>query len=252
MRNNSKMTESSIPTIDRQKQFWDWHWQNWRERKTINSWKERRHELLLSALRSLQLDRPHILDLGCGQGWFAAKLAMFGDTTGIDLSEEGIRDARRRDPHVNFIAGNLYTYPLPFEYYDVIVSQEVVDHVQDQVAFIHRAADVLKPGGYFILSCANKFVIDRVGPDEFPEQPPDHIADYLSLSDLKRLLSARFRVIHARSILPVAGSRGILRLVNSFKVNAALGTFLSPHQVDALKEFAGFGYQLVALAQKKS
>ena len=99
-----------------QQQFWDWHWQNWRERKTVNLWKECRHEAILSVLGSLPIDRPRILDLGCGHGWFTAKLARFAETTGIDLSEEGIRQARLRDPHVKFVAGNLYSYPLPIEH----------------------------------------------------------------------------------------------------------------------------------------
>jgi len=61
-------TKSLVPTIIEQQQFWDWHWQNWRERKTVNSWKECRHEAILSVLGSLPIDRPRILDLGCGHG----------------------------------------------------------------------------------------------------------------------------------------------------------------------------------------
>jgi 2-polyprenyl-3-methyl-5-hydroxy-6-metoxy-1,4-benzoquinol methylase len=90
MKNYNK-TELHVPTMIEQQQFWDWHWRNWRERKTVNLWKERRHEVILSVLRSLPLSRPRILDLGCGHGWFTAKLASFGETTGIDLSEQGMR-----------------------------------------------------------------------------------------------------------------------------------------------------------------
>jgi 2-polyprenyl-3-methyl-5-hydroxy-6-metoxy-1,4-benzoquinol methylase len=247
VKNNSKR---GVPTIIEQQQFWDWHWRNWRERKTVNSWKEQRHEAILAVLRSLPISRPKILDLGCGHGWFTAKLAGFGETTGIDLSEEGIEAARRRNSHVNFVAGNLYTYPLPTEHYDVIVSQEVIGHVENQIEFVNRAAALLRPGGYFILSCANRFVMDRLGADEFPEQPPDHIASYLSVTDLKSLLSRRLTVSFVRSILPVAGRRGILRVVHSYRLNAVLGFFLSLRRIETLKERAGFGYQLIALARK--
>jgi len=243
-------TKSLVPTIIEQQQFWDWHWQNWRERKTVNLWKECRHEAILSVLGSLPIDRPRILDLGCGHGWFTAKLARFGETTGIDLSEEGIRQARLRNPHVNFVAGNLYSYPLPIEHYDVITSQEVIGHLENQTAFVDRAAELLSPGGYFIISCANKFVMERLGEDEFPEQPPQHIAEYLSVTDLKHLLAPRFTVTFARSILPVAGRRGILRVVNSHRLNTVLRFFLSPRHLEAVKERAGFGYQLIALAKK--
>jgi len=250
MNADSKNTEAQLPTIAEQRKFWDWHWRHWRERRTINPWKEQRHRVLLSLIRSLPVDRPKILDLGCGHGWFTAKLAHLGEATGIDLSEEGIQMASSQHPNIRFIAGDLYNYPLPVDYFDVVVTQEVIDHVEDHVAFVDRAARVLKSQGYFIVSCANKFVVDRLG-NEFPEQPPAHIATYLGLADLKRLLSSRFKLIQARSILPVAGSRGILRLVNSHKVNTALGCVLPHRYLEAFKERAGFGYQLVALAQKR-
>ena len=250
MKTNSKKTAANPPTLAEQQQFWDWHWRNWRERRAINPWKEQRHDVLISLIRSLPLDRPRILDLGCGHGWFTGKLVDLGEVTGIDLSEEGIRMASRQHPHVTFIAGDLYTSPLPADYFDVVVTQEVIDHVEDQVAFVDRAARVLRSRGYFIVSCANKFVVDRLG-DEFPEQPAEHIGAYLGLKDLKRLLSPRFKLLRARSILPVAGSRGLLRLVNSHKINTVLGWLTSPRHLAALKERAGFGYQLVALAQKR-
>ncbi len=251
MRTYDNNIELPPPSLSEQREFWDWHWRNWRGRKTINSWKEQRHREILSLLRSLPLSHPRILDLGCGHGWFTAKLADLGEATGIDLSEEAIRLAEAENTHVRFIAGNLYEYPLDLEYYDVVVTQEVIDHVEDQVAFIDRAAHVLKSGGYFIVSCANKFVMDRLGANEFPKESPAHIEYYLSLAELKRLLLPRFKVIRARSILPVAGQRGILRLVHSYKVNTAL-RFLVPHEyLEALKERAGFGYQLIVLAQKR-
>ena len=54
------------PTIDKQKEFWNWHWAHWEERRTINEWKQTRHEMILRFLEYLSLDRPRILDLGCG------------------------------------------------------------------------------------------------------------------------------------------------------------------------------------------
>ncbi len=238
------------PTVDDQKQFWDWHWQHWKERRTINEWKDKRHEVVLTFLSLLSLDHPRILDLGCGPGWYTEKLAHFGPTTGIDLSEEAIQMAQARFPHIKFISGNLYDLPLPAEHYDVVVSQEVFDHVEDQVEFVRRAAYVLKPKGYLILSCANKFVMDRLQEGEFPAQPNTHIAQYLNIKRLKGLIQPYFRVLRIKSILPI-GHRGILKLINSYKVNKILGHLISSRYLDSLKERACLGYQLILLAQKK-
>jgi len=235
--------------MEEQRQFWDWHWQHWQKRRTVNPWKDRRHETILTLLRTLRLNHPQILDIGCGPGWYTEKLAQFGQTTGIDLSDEAISIAQSRFPHVTFLVGDIYEMPLPAGHFDVVVSQEVIDHVSNQVAFVKRAAHVLKPGGYLILSCANKFVMERLGEGEFPQQPAAHIAQHLDIKGLKRLLRAHFHVRRTMTILPI-GTRGILRLINSYKLNSLFGWLISPTYLEALKERAGLGYTLIVLAQK--
>lgn len=237
------------PSINEQKRFWEWHWKHWKERKTINEWKDNRNVMVLSFLNSLSLSHLKILDLGCGPGRYSASLTRFGEVTGVDLSEEAINAAKIKYPHITFIAGDLYKVDLPSQHFDVVIAQEVIDHVEDQVAFVDRAAYTLKSEGFIILSCANKFVMDRVGDDVFPEQPAAHIADFLDMRRLNHLLRSHFRVLRIKTIIPM-GHQGILRLLNSHKLNTALGFFIPQKQLTAMKEWAGFGYQIIALAQK--
>jgi 2-polyprenyl-3-methyl-5-hydroxy-6-metoxy-1,4-benzoquinol methylase len=240
------------PTTEEQRQFWNWHWGHWRDRKTVNEWKEARHETVLHFLSTLPVAHPTILDLGCGPGRFTVRLARFGEVTGIDLSEQAIAMAKTQYPQVTFLAGNLYDYPLPRNRFDVVVSQEVVDHVEDRPAFVRRASDLLKSRGYLVLSFANKFVMDRLGDGEFPEQPKHHIGVYSTLNEMRRLLAPHFDVVRTQPIIPGVGKRGILRLVNSYRLNRLIGLLLPQRYIDAMKLRAGFGYQFVILAQRKS
>lgn len=48
------------------------------------------------------------------------------------------------------------------------------------------------------------------------------------------------------------GNRGVLRFVNSYKLNWVLHLLLSAERIDALKEWAGFGWTQIVLAQKRS
>ena len=48
------------------------------------------------------------------------------------------------------------------------------------------------------------------------------------------------------------GNRGILRLVNSAKVNTVLNIFFPRNSLEVLKEWAGLGYIIVFLTQRKS
>jgi 2-polyprenyl-3-methyl-5-hydroxy-6-metoxy-1,4-benzoquinol methylase len=166
----------SLPTIEDQRQFWNWHWQNSEQRKVLNDWTKRRAQEILRLIEKLSFKRPRILDLGCGHGWFTEMLADFGEAHGIDLSPEGIAAAQARRPDITYTAGNIYEAPLQRGYFDIVVSQEVIAHVEDQRKYIQRAAEVLRDGGYLIITTGNKFVIDRLGDVGWVKQPPQHKA----------------------------------------------------------------------------
>lgn len=233
------------PSLDEQQQYWD---ERWDRQKMPNAYQLTRSEKVLEYIRSLPLDQPKILDLGCGTGWFTEQLSHLGDTIGTDLSEVAIDVARSRFPHVNYIAGNLYELSFPQESFDIIVSQEVIAHVEDQVKLMEIMTQLLKPQGYLILTTVNKFVIERTyqGPD-----PSAHIKDWLSMKTLKFLLDPDYRLLKSTTVIPM-GNRGILRLVNSYIFNAPMRLFISRDRLDALKGWAGCGYTRVLLAQKKA
>jgi len=247
---NKMSARPQLPSIDDQRQFWNWHWQNWEERKVLNDWTERRAREILQLIRELPIQRPRILDLGCGRGWFTERLADLGETHGIDLSPEGIAAAQARRPDITYLAGNIYDASLPKSYFDVVVSQEVIAHVEDQPRYVERGIEVLKPGGYFIITTGNKYVMDRLGNVGWNVQPPQHIANQLSHKQLKRMLTPQCKVLKTSTIIP-HGQLGILRIVNSYKLNAILAKLINQQKIDELKEKAGLGWQMIFLAQKK-
>jgi 2-polyprenyl-3-methyl-5-hydroxy-6-metoxy-1,4-benzoquinol methylase len=236
------------PPLELQKE----HWKYWNSRPAHPNHcilrPLRRAEKILAYLRSLRLERPAILDMGCGTGWFANQLAQFGPTTGIDLCEEAITQAKSHFPEVTFQAGNVFEMALPEEHFDVVVSQEVIAHVPDQSSYLKRAAQVLKPQGYLIVTTPNLFVHKR---NYWGPIPPGHIEQWLTPRGLKRLLQPGFQVLRTTTAVPM-GHGGILRLVNSTKLNWALDLLFSPRRIEALKEWAGFGWTQIVLAQKRS
>ena len=234
---------SVFPSLREQQQYWDARWDR---TKMPNDWALRRAETILDFLHGVPCKNGNILDLGCGTGWFAEKLSRFGRVTGIDLSESAIAAAQARYPGIDFLAGNLFDMKLSPETFDLVVCQEVIAHVPDQRALLDRIANVMKPGGYLAITTANKFVIDRA---EFGPDPREHIKQWLTMKDFQRLLYHRFRVLRATTVLPM-GNRGILRLVNASKIEALFNHLLGAKRIERLKECSGFGYTIVALAQK--
>jgi SAM-dependent methyltransferase len=232
------------PSLEEQRAYWD---DRWNRHPVANDFQTRRGNAILEILRSLPLENPEILDYGCGTGWFTEKLSRIGRATGIDLSEAAIAIARQNFPDVEYVAGNVLEMGLQSDRYDVIVSQEVIAHIEDQSGYLEGIARILKRGGYLIITTANRFVMERVDWDHGPRA---HIVDWLGRRDLMRLLAGDFEVLRSSSIIPV-GNRGILRLVNSNWVTDGLGRIFSHARVEAWKERTGLGYTILVLAQRR-
>ncbi|HXM30493.1 MAG TPA: class I SAM-dependent methyltransferase [Chthoniobacterales bacterium] len=242
------MSSPTNTSLTDQQHFWNAWNATLRDPKNLNDWSLKRGETIIELVRSLAIEHPKILDFGCGTGWLTERLAEFGDPTGVDLADRVIEAAQSRAPHIKFIAGDIFRIPLQSASYDIVVSQEVIAHIPHQAGYLDRVSEVLKSRGYLIITTPNKFVMDR---SDWPAQPPEHIEHWLTMANLKRLLDRHFRILHTSTVVPL-GNRGILRVINSDKMNAALRLFISQRNLEKLKERAGWGYTLVALAQKRS
>jgi SAM-dependent methyltransferase len=73
---------------------------------------------------------------------------------GIDL-ETRLDTLNRRSPYG--VRGNLEALPFPPDYFDVVISRSVVEHLPDPPAVFREFHRVLKPGGRVILSTPNKY-----------------------------------------------------------------------------------------------
>jgi 2-polyprenyl-3-methyl-5-hydroxy-6-metoxy-1,4-benzoquinol methylase len=112
---------------------------------------------VLSSIEKLYGDRRiRILDLGCGNGYVASRLAELGhDVTGIDAATDGINIARATYPGVNFQRSSIYESEwsgVTDEAFDCVVSLEVVEHLLYPKVLFEKSYRVLKSGGRFILS----------------------------------------------------------------------------------------------------
>lgn len=96
------------------------------------------------------------LDIGCGcTGRFIELLLNQGFTpTGLDLSGEMLKIARRKHPQVEFVQGDICQYELS-EQYDFITAWDSIWHVPltEQRQVISKIVASLRPGGVFIFSC---------------------------------------------------------------------------------------------------
>jgi 2-polyprenyl-3-methyl-5-hydroxy-6-metoxy-1,4-benzoquinol methylase len=112
---------------------------------------------VIKQLRRLYLgNRVTILDIGCGNGFIAARLSELGHSvTGVDSSTSGIGVARTAYPKTRFeicsiyddVLGNMVETPV-----DCVVSLEVIEHLFYPKVLFEQSHRVLKSGGYLIVS----------------------------------------------------------------------------------------------------
>lgn len=119
----------------------------------------RRLELLLGK----RLTGLRCLDLGCGTGPAAIALAAHGNlVTAIDSRTDGLglSLARLRAAEVGvsieFLQGDACNLPLPDASFDVIWSNQVVEHIRNKDALFQEMARVLHQDGAILLQCPNR------------------------------------------------------------------------------------------------
>jgi SAM-dependent methyltransferase len=111
---------------------------------------EARLAFLLAHVRA----RQRVLDLGCGDGTFAAELAAAGcAVVAVDVAEEALRRTRARVPGIDArraVEGE----PLPVDEdaVDVVWAGEVLEHAADVVGLLAEVRRVLRWGGTLLVT----------------------------------------------------------------------------------------------------
>jgi SAM-dependent methyltransferase len=104
-----------------------------------------------------------ILENGCGVGMYVEHLTPFGGIVlGLEYDFERAAEARINSPHIFNAAGE--NIPLPSSTFDLILSHEVIEHVQNDRSAICEMIRILrspdpksgKPGGRIVIFCPNR------------------------------------------------------------------------------------------------
>jgi len=123
---------------------------------------QRARETMVEAMRRLQaagldLERAHVLDVGCGHGawtrFFAELTGHPEQVTGFDLSEHRVAQARSLHPAIRIERADLLHLPLDDTRYDVAAAMTVLMHLATRAELdqaLRGIADSLRPGGWLL------------------------------------------------------------------------------------------------------
>jgi SAM-dependent methyltransferase len=103
------------------------------------------------------LDGARALVDGCGVGMYVRGLQGQGAKVwGIDVEHEHVVEAAANAPGASLCQAAGEALPYPDGVFDLVLSHEVIEHVQDDRAYAAQMVRVLQPGGRAIVFCPNR------------------------------------------------------------------------------------------------
>ena len=93
-----------------------------------------------------------VLDAGCGGGGFAKAVKYYRDDLdvyGADINTGAIAHAKRNSMGVKFEVGDLYSLPYKDSFFDAVIVEDVLEHLEHPPKALDEINRVLKRGGVF-------------------------------------------------------------------------------------------------------
>jgi SAM-dependent methyltransferase len=150
-------------------------------------------------------------------------LRHYGHVTAYDLSIVSIAKARESFPDVEFQTRDVMADP-PDGEYDLVVSSEVIEHIQDQRRFINNLVAVTKPSGHLVLTTPNARLKTH-WESEGHGFTPQPIENWLCPSELRAILSDRCVVCDSGTFFFDVGRGGVHRMITNRPARMVRGRF---------------------------
>lgn len=113
---------------------------------------------VLKIIEFHQIKADKYLDIGTGNGDFTLMISSqicSNEIFGIDINNEAVSLAKEKG--INSFALNINNQKLPFpnDYFDLITSMDIIEHLTNSDNLLNEVFRVLKPGGVFLVSSPN-------------------------------------------------------------------------------------------------
>ena len=144
--------------------FWDRQSRDWGQKYGKRSSYYYRCRTFHQYFLATELRRASILDYGCGSGEITFPLLQAGHSvTGIDIAPGMIRNAIQRAQQSGLAARASYHHlddtilsAISSRSFDVVVCSSVLEYVDDDRALLNMFHDLLRDGGFLLVSVPDK------------------------------------------------------------------------------------------------
>jgi ubiquinone/menaquinone biosynthesis C-methylase UbiE len=135
------------------------------EERLDSEFHQRRIHLTVELVRTVIQPEAKVLDLGCGEGLITTRLAKVAgeeQVYGLDHSLTAIAKAKTKFPLLEFCVADAYKLPYPKHYFDIVVCNNLWEHLPDPLHLLRVVTCVLKPMGHLIVSTPSRFRLDNM------------------------------------------------------------------------------------------
>ena len=184
------------------------------------SWRYGQDRRLDMVRRYIDLDGKRVLDVGCGIGTYIRRFRQYTDDVhGIEVEPERVAEASLELPNIVLAVGE--ALPYPDDHFDLVFSNEVIEHVRDDRKTAQEMVRVTKPGGLIVLFAPNRlypfethgayfgkrYVFGNVPlvnwfPDPIRDRFVPHVRAYTQTSIRRLFAGEPVRLVHHRVIYP--------------------------------------------------
>jgi SAM-dependent methyltransferase len=184
------------------------------------SWRYGQDRRLGMVRRFIDLEGARVLDVGCGIGTYVRRFRAFTDDVhGLEVEPERVAEASRELP--NIVCGVGEALPWPDDHFDLVFSNEVIEHVQDDRRTAAEMVRVARPGGLIVLFAPNRlypfethgayiggrYVFGNVPfvnwfPDPVRDRLAPHVRAYTRRGIRDLFAGQPVRLVHHRVIYP--------------------------------------------------
>lgn len=192
--------------------------------------------LIAEAIQQVQ-GVPKLLDVGCGQGHITAKIkesfpAM--QIAALDYSVAAVEYGVDHFPGLDFAVANAYNPPYPDSYFDLVVCNNLWEHVPDPLHLLSGLKKIMKDNGFLVISTPsryrlrNLFRVLRGKPVVLMSE--HHVTEYSVGQVMEQLQYDGFKVV---KVLSKPIGNGLLKSLITRTVSSFLAIIGSHHQLEA-------------------
>ena len=202
-------------------------------------------------------EKDNVLEIGSGEGFFSTFLKNVS-YVGLEMNSKAIQLAKisKLDVRAELIEEHFEKHG---DYYDVVCSFQVLEHIENLSTFISSCLKVLKPGGLFIISVPSNDSFVGVVKNNILNMPPHHLTRWSDKSlvsiaqlyelDVVELYHNELDEIHTRWYANTLGL-SIIEKILKISLKESLARSFIDRIISRLAIFLG-GFIVLGLNDKK-